>query len=97
MNKVNYKGYDCIVRKESYAQNGSIALILLDETDHTPVATASVCLTNIPLREGHVAIKNWSENQGILDILQKANIISNTIVTVPVSQFTNAQICECLI
>ena len=97
MIKVNFKGYSCIVQKSSYQNNGSIAINLLDETDGTPVLTASVNLPELPLRTNHVAIKNYSENTGILEVLQKANIVSPVIVTVPVSQFANAQICECLI
>ena len=97
MKEVVFQGFTCRIVKDRYEHDGSIALSLVDKTDGQPVATATVCLPDLPLREGHVAIKNYSENQGILEVLQKANVISDVIVTVPLNPFANVHICECLV
>lgn len=42
---------------------------LFDIEDGLPYAEASVCIEDYSLNEGEVAIKNYSENQGILESL----------------------------
>lgn len=68
--------YLLFIRKEFYP-NGSIRIQLYDSTDGSPYATAT-SLTQERLEEGEVGIKNWSENEGILEFL-----VSNSIIESP--------------
>ena len=65
--------YLLFVKQETYKEGG-IRIQLYDSTDGTPYATAT---TNIQgdLESGEVAIKNWSENEGILDFLVEHKFI----------------------
>ena len=65
--------YLLFIKKETYKEGG-IRIQLYDSTDGTPYATAT---TNIQgdLESGEVAIKNWSENEGILDFLVEHKFI----------------------
>lgn len=68
------------------AQYGNGALALRGWTEiGEPFATFSV---NIPerrdlLKENETFIKTWSENQGMLEALQKAGIVGPTLFKVP--------------
>lgn len=59
--------YLVFVRKEKYP-NGRVRIQIYDSTDGMPYATAT-STTQEDLNEGEVAIKDWSENEGILDFL----------------------------
>lgn len=56
--------------------NGDPAIQIYDSADHEPVMTASVCIHPERLDKGEIAIKNWTENEGIQPILHEAGIIS---------------------
>ena len=77
------------VHLERYNKPANTAL-LLTEPDGMPYAAASVN-PDIKLAVDEVAIKDYNENAGLLDVLQAANIVSAQIryvatgyVTVPV-------------
>ena len=59
--------YLVFVRKESYP-NGEMRIQLYDSSDGMLYATATSQIQG-KLEEGEVAIKDWSENEGILDFL----------------------------
>ena len=59
--------YLLFVRMETYP-NGETRIQLYDSKDGIPYATATT-RTEEKLEEGEIAIKNWSENLGILDFL----------------------------
>ena len=83
MKQVRFKNWLCNVEKLAY-NNGRIALELTDATDAEPILVATV---NLPDKlvpdENHTFIKNWSENEGILDVLIEAGIIQDTCIAVP--------------
>jgi len=87
MYKVKFKDWDCYVQKTKYF-DGNTALILLDQEDHVPVATATI--NHHSLDKDEVAIKNYSENTGMLKALENAGIVQKTreinqgYVTIPV-------------
>lgn len=66
----------CIVEIGKYA-NGQPRLQLYDAEDYSPYMTAS-CAIPDALQLGEIAIKNYSENEGIWDILLDAGIIEDT-------------------
>lgn len=74
MNNVKFKNWDCTVTKTKY-KDGNVALVLTDNSDGLPITTASVNLPDVLMPEGYIAIKNYSENEGILSTLVEANII----------------------
>lgn len=74
--KVNYNGLVLTVRKKFY-KNGRIALFLTDE-DNFPYMTATVNLPNQELDEEDLTfIKNWAENEGILEALIEAKVVED--------------------
>jgi hypothetical protein len=79
MQTINHKSpyggsYSLGVKYGSY-QNGQVAIQLVDMEDGCPYATASVCVEDNLLKEGEVAIKNYSENAGILESLIESGIV----------------------
>lgn len=71
MGKVRFLGCDCTIRNEEYA-NGGTCLRLVDE-DGEDFLTATSWIPG--LAAGEVAVKNYSENEGILDVLVDAGIV----------------------
>jgi len=93
-----YNSYDCELVKQSYS-NGRTALELVAwEDDHDrdlfegePIATCTVNILEIELEENEVLIKDYSENEGMLQSLLDAGIVKTTgkvmssgFVTIPV-------------
>ena len=83
--------YIVFVHRESYP-DGSVRIQLYDSSDGTPYATAT-CKIQENLDPGEVPIKNWSENEGMLDFL-----IDNKFIERPhryIKQgFVNIPICK---
>ena len=87
MSKFAFMGIDCEVIKHAY-RNKQLALQLVAAntagnrsqglSPGEPVATATSCLEGYEFGEGQTAIKNYSENEGMLDALLKAKIVENT-------------------
>lgn len=92
---VQFLGWSCIVQKMEYG-NGRTALQLVDKDDYAPVATASVNLPQEPLAKDEIAIKDYSENKGMLDALVKGGIVSEPIGYAN-SGFVTIPICKLLI
>lgn len=95
MNKpiVHFKEWDCSLRFGQYA-NGNIAIMLDDIRDGLPVATATVN-PNVTLNPEYVAIKDYSENKGMLNALIDANIIEPED-EIPLG-YASCHICKLLI
>jgi len=75
---MNYKFRDVdVVIKIGRYQNGNPALSLIDCEDGMPYCTCTVN-PDITLGDDQVVIKDYSENEGILDFLVKNNIVSLT-------------------
>jgi len=72
--KTAYGEYDLSLNFTKY-KNGQTAITLYDNSDGMPFAHATVCLEDNLLKEGEVAIKDYSENEGILDSLINADVI----------------------
>jgi hypothetical protein len=86
---IQYKNWNCNVLFHTYQENGNTAIQLVDARDGQPIATASVNLST-PLAQDEVYIKNYSENEGVLEALVEGGILSPPIsysqtgfVTVP--------------
>lgn len=95
MIKVKFKKWNCIALFLKYQSNNRTAIQLLDEKTKEVIATASVNLPDVEINDNEIAIKDWSENNGMIEALREAGIIGKTICTTP-SGFCNIQICELL-
>ena len=74
------------IRKSAYRGNGKTALygVMVDEGGEEDFAVFSV---NLPaeaskLGAGQTYMKNWSENAGMLEVLQKAGVVGPTLFEV---------------
>jgi hypothetical protein len=80
---------------EEYADNGRKAIKLIDQEDGMPFCMATINVPQIPLLNDEVIIKNYSENAGVLEMLEGAGYIQDTgnIVYVGMAE---ANICKLL-
>ena len=83
--------YLLFVRTETY-NDGKIRIQLYDSKDGTPYATATSSIKE-DLEQGEVAIKDWSENKGILDFLVQNKIVKEPHRFVE-SGYVKIPICE---
>lgn len=65
------------IRQRNYP-NGRPALELIDASDNIPYTVASVNLPDVLLDENEILIKDYSENEGILDFLVQNKIVYPT-------------------
>lgn len=74
---VNFAGYSCEIRISRYATTNNIAIQLVmkdpDEHYYEPIATATV--NAMPLPDNQIAVKDYSENEGMMDALAEAGVI----------------------
>ena len=90
MTRVRFRDFDCTVQNRQYG-NGRVALSLVDEDG--PVATATVNLPGVKLGPNQVAIKDYAENEGLLEALVAAGVVKPTGEKVR-SGFVEIAICE---
>jgi len=76
-------------------KNGRVAIECVDAIDGDPICVATVNIPDEHIEDDEVIIKNWSENEGILDELIKANIIGPSIRTIQTG-FVVANVCKLL-
>lgn len=84
-----YGSYQCKPVLLKYADNDRPALRLVDAEDNSPIAQASVNFPEVNIPDGYIAIKNWSENEGVLESLMEAGIVSE-----PFSYHSYGSICS---
>lgn len=92
--RVQFKQWECWLKVGYYSQ-GRVALVL--GSDEGPVATATVNVTNEPLADDEVCIKDYSENEGMVAALVEAGVVeaphrevATGFVKVPVCRLTEA-------
>jgi len=95
MENVKFAGFDCTVEFATYS-NGRTAIQLRDANDGQPIATATVNLPDEPMAEDEVAIKNYSENSGMLDILIDTGVIASPHREIP-RGFVTIPVCALLV
>jgi hypothetical protein len=88
-----YGTYNVIIAERSYGNN-RLALEILDSEDGIPVMVATVNIPEVPLNEGEIIIKDYSENEGVLDFLQQNGLVGEVLrevqsgfVTCPVVKY----------
>ena len=75
-------------------ENGRVSLILDDGCGDSIRASVNMPKYDMPL--GCVAIKDWTENVGLLAALVDAGIVGPPITHVNISTWVNAPICKLL-
>lgn len=75
---MKYKKWEVELMVGKY-NNGRTALQLMDAEDYQPVATCTVNLPDEKLEEDEAFIKDWSENEGILEWLKTQGIVEEVI------------------
>lgn len=78
MNKVTFLGEECNVMISRFASTDRIALYLEDSMG-CPMTRISVNMPDAEMADDETAIKNHSENEGILQILIDAGIVSEPV------------------
>jgi len=73
-----YGTYNVIIAERSYGNN-RLALEILDSEDGIPVMVATVNIPEVPLNEGEIIIKDYSENEGVLDFLQQNGLVGEVL------------------
>ena len=97
--RVQFKEYDCLVVK----QGEHIILEQWDQMceaymeDPSPIAMATIQHPEITVPDGFVMIKDYSENEGMLDVLVEAGIVAKPQFRAKISPWVTVPICEVLI
>ena len=92
---VQFKGWTCNVVKHTYS-NGRPALQLYAVDDGIAVAKATVNVPEIVIPDTLVLIKDWAENEGILNVLVSEGIVKDTGHQIQCG-YVYANVCELLI
>lgn len=94
---VDFKNTGYTVQIKRYTDNNRIAIILINPEE--PQFDVIVCTINMPsiaLNDNIVIIKNYTENEGILDALIKHKVVSEPIGFVQTG-FVQSPMCKVLI
>lgn len=73
-----------IIEFKHYSDNERPALYLINNNNGEPFRIATVNIPEYFIKDGYIFIKNWSENEGILEELQKYNVVGPVIARWPV-------------
>ena len=94
--KSKYADDDVFIEAGRY-HDGTMAIRLVLDTGQ-PVLVPTVCLSHLNIKpaEGNVFIKNWSENEGILESLQESGILGESVAQHKTG-FVTADECKLLI
>jgi hypothetical protein len=93
---VRFCSEDCLLFKEKYQDNGRTALQLRVKKTGEPMGTATVNIANVSLAPDEVLIKDYSENEGMLDALIAAKVVERT-GRKATSGFTAVDVCRLLV
>ena len=74
--------------------NGRLAISLYD-VDDKPFATATINVPAMPLAQNQVLIKDYDENEGLLEALDNAGLVRTTGVRCRLG-FVQADVCHLL-
>ena len=79
---LKYKDWNCDLYKSYYEHGKRVALFLVagqdDECAGEPVSTCTINLPEETLGEGEVFIKDYSENEGMAEFLEREGVVKRT-------------------
>lgn len=67
--------YDVFLNITNYRNNGRKAIQLLDAEDGCPFMMVTVNVPEVELAEDEIIVKNYSENDGVLQFLIQNNLV----------------------
>lgn len=73
--EITFNNTVCTLVFSKYQNNNRTSLQLIEKETGHPYMTASVNMPDIYLSDDMICIKNYSENEGILDVLIDAQIL----------------------
>ena len=79
--RVRYRDWDCAIRARKY-NNGNLAIELLEAETGDHFTTCTVNVGKIDDSLNAVAVKDYSENEGMLDFLKENGLVGDTLYTV---------------
>lgn len=79
-----------------YYSNGRVVIQLIDPEDNCCNAIATVNVPQVHIPEGYVLVKNYSENEGLLEDLIAGGIVGLPIGAVPYGH-AQAYVCKLLV
>lgn len=94
MKKIMFNDFKCLVNTQDTYLNGAIAIQLYEEGTGEPVAHATINVMQGLIKQDEVVIKDYSENEGMLEALVKAGVVSEPLRFIPISGFVNAPVCK---
>lgn len=93
---VFFGGEFCSLKYERYADNDRVCIRLRCENGE-PMATATVNVPDADLDKDEILIKDYSENEGILEALTSVGVVLFTGRYVRLSPWAVAHVCNLLI
>lgn len=94
--KVKFRDRDCIIRAWKYV-NGNLAIELVEAETNEHLTTCTVNVGKIRDALKAVAVKDYAENEGMLDFLKRIGLVGKTLYTqqsgfvvVPVVELTKS-------
>lgn len=93
---VQFREWPCLLWYTAYANNQRTCIWLVDADTGEMILAATVNIPDWHLPENYVLIKDYSENHGILAVLEEAGIVNGTGRMVP-SGWVEAHECRLLL
>ncbi len=99
---IKFKDWECSVHFRTYGNGRTAIELLIAENDlenedlkGEPVAVATVNCPEFPLGTNQILIKDWSENEGMLQLLIDEKIVKYLNYDHPTG-YVKANLCELL-
>ena len=91
--EVDFQGFRCQLLMDRFA-DGSLCLTLVDLDENDQIARATVAVPAHPPTPGFIYVKDYGENEGMLDALCAAGVVTDTgrRLTVGMSEVAIAQV-----
>jgi formylmethanofuran dehydrogenase subunit D len=91
---MRYKEWDVKIIFSKY-NNDRVAIVLVDAIDGEQIAVGTVNIPEAPIANDEVIIKDYSENEGMLQFLIDNKIVENTGNYID-SGFVSCPVCKIL-
>lgn len=96
--RTKFRDWDCTVHIRQYLNGNGIAICLEEFGTGEPIATATINLEGVPLANGYVHIKEYSENKGITKALVDAGVVEWNGEQIYIGPFNSeVNLCKLLI
>lgn len=94
--QIKFKKWNCKLAFGKY-ENRRVALQLIDSHDFQPIAKCTINIPELKLKKNQIVIKNYAENEGMLDSLVNAGVVRPLGYDAEMPFGSSAPVCELLI